>query len=126
MLLFEVLKNLVATDVGRRHPLRVMSRFAYWQVRRRVWPQPFHFQTPTGTRVTVEPRGDFMGVTPLFYLGFPSLQETAFACHTMRPGEVFWDIGANQGFWSLLLAGRGIEAHAFEPAPTTFREQAKQ
>jgi FkbM family methyltransferase len=126
MQLWRVLSNLLHSEVGRRHPVTVISRFAALQLRRRLGGSPFVFETSTGTRALVERHGDFSGVTHLYYIGFPDLQETAFACHALRPGEVFWDIGANQGFWSLLLAGRGVEVHAFEPTPVTFRNQAKQ
>src|SRR5690242_13573920 len=35
----------------------------------------------------------------------------------MRPGSVFWDIGANVGFLALYAAARGdLEVWAFEPA----------
>lgn len=126
MLLQNVLKNLLATDSGRKHPSRVVGRFAYLQLRRRFGPSPFTFTTPTGTCAMVERGGDFSSIAGLYYLDMPDLEETAFACHTLRPHEVFWDIGANLGFWSLLLVGRGSEAHAFEPTPLTFQNQCKQ
>lgn len=124
--LLRVTRNLLKTDVGLRHPLRVMARFGYLQLQRRLNETPFFFSTATGTRAFVDPRGDFSGITSLYYLTLPTLEELVFACHCLRPGEVFWDVGANQGFWSLLLAGRGAEAHAFEPAPVTFANQSRQ
>lgn len=126
MLLYRVLRDLLGTDAGRRHPWRLLGRFGYLQFHRRIGRSTFTFNTSTGTRAMVEPAGDFSAITGLYYMDLPDLQETAFACHTLRPGEVLWDIGANQGFWSLLLAGRGIEAHAFEPTPITFQNQTKQ
>lgn len=36
---------------------------------------------------------------------------------TFQPGEVFWDIGANIGVYSLLAAKRGCRVFAFEPHP---------
>jgi len=124
--LSSVVSNLLKTDAGRRHPLQVLARFGFLQLHKRLVRRPFSFTTPTGTRAFVEPEGDFTGITGLFYLQLPTLNELVFACHCLRPGDVFWDVGANQGFWSLLLAGRGIEAHAFEPAPATFANQCRQ
>lgn len=124
--LLRVLGNILYSDAGRAHPLRSCGRFAFLQLRRRLGPSPFVYRTATGTKALVERQGDFSGVTHLFYVDFPDLQENAFACHALRKEDVFWDVGANQGYWSILLAGRGVEAHAFEPGPTTFRNQAKQ
>lgn len=43
---------------------------------------------------------------------------------TLRPGDIFIDIGANIGYWSafaLSKVGRSGEVHAFEPVPAFFR-----
>lgn len=38
------------------------------------------------------------------------------------PGKVFYDIGANWGYHSLLAAAKGAVVHAFEPMPSTARD----
>lgn len=35
----------------------------------------------------------------------------------LRPGDVFFDVGANIGLHSIIAASCGAEVHAFEPAP---------
>ena len=35
----------------------------------------------------------------------------------LRPGDVFFDVGANIGHHSLVAASRGAQVHAFEPVP---------
>jgi FkbM family methyltransferase len=35
----------------------------------------------------------------------------------LRPGRVFYDLGANVGFYSVMAARRGAIVHAFEPEP---------
>jgi FkbM family methyltransferase len=35
----------------------------------------------------------------------------------LRPGDAFFDVGANIGYHTLLAAGRGAFVHAFEPHP---------
>ena len=44
---------------------------------------------------------------------------------TIKPGDVFFDIGANVGFYSLLARDMGAAVHAFEPTPSTFAVLAK-
>ena len=124
--LVPVLRRLLTTDAGRLHPLQVLARFGFLQARRRMVSTPFVFTTATGTRAFIDSKGDFTGITGLYYMQLPTLNEVVFACHCLRPGDVLWDVGANQGFWSLLLAGREVQAHAFEPAPTAFANQRRQ
>lgn len=42
---------------------------------------------------------------------------------TLRPNDVFWDIGAYVGLWSLLAAkkNRTVQVHSFEPEPECFQ-----
>ncbi|MFC5455676.1 FkbM family methyltransferase [Prosthecobacter fluviatilis] len=43
----------------------------------------------------------------------------------IRPGDVVFDVGANEGYFTLLasdLVGSGGKVHAFEPVPPTFRK----
>jgi FkbM family methyltransferase len=39
---------------------------------------------------------------------------------TFRDGEIFWDIGANVGLYSLYAAFKGHAVLAFEPSPTNY------
>lgn len=39
----------------------------------------------------------------------------------LKPGSVFYDVGANAGFYSLLASKRGARAYAFEPLPENLR-----
>jgi FkbM family methyltransferase len=48
-------------------------------------------------------------------------EEMAFVMHFLRPGELFVDVGANVGAFTVLAAGvAGAEVRAFEPNPGTF------
>lgn len=121
-----VIGYLLRSDSGRRHPGRVLARFAWLQFWRALLRRPFGFTSTTGTRAEVRPRGNFHGLSLLYYFELPDHEENAFACHLLRPGDVFWDVGANLGYWCLLLAGRGVEVHGFEPVPATFAEMSRQ
>lgn len=47
----------------------------------------------------------------------------------LKPGDVFWDVGANEGFFTLLasvLVGEKGKVVAFEPHPRTCQQLAKQ
>ncbi len=53
------------------------------------------------------------------WLGFYEYEKQRLICREVRPDSVFWDVGANVGFYSLLaseLVGSG-KVFAFEPVP---------
>ena len=59
----------------------------------------------------------------LFWLGESDRWDLHHARKRLRPGAVIFDVGANFGYYSVMLASglRGAcEVHAFEPAPETF------
>lgn len=71
-----------------------------------------------GLRLPVQ-RGD-SGLTGNYYLGLQECKDMAFTLHLLRAGDVFVDIGANLGSYTLLAAGVvGARCVAFEPVPST-------
>jgi len=57
------------------------------------------------------------------WLGIYESQKVSLVAKELKPGSVFYDVGANAGFYSL-LAGRIInlgKAYAFEPLPRNVR-----
>lgn len=59
----------------------------------------------------------------IYYLGIWEPQLTSFLCSRLHEGDVFVDVGANIGYFTLLastLVGRTGEVHAIEASPTTF------
>ncbi|MHC4938487.1 MAG: FkbM family methyltransferase [Planctomycetota bacterium] len=40
-----------------------------------------------------------------------------FVATQIRPGDVFWDVGAHFGYYTLVAANAGARVHAFEPDP---------
>lgn len=56
------------------------------------------------------------------------LHETKVLLKVLRPGMVFFDVGAHVGYFSLLashLVGENGQVHSFEPTPRTFRMLAE-
>ena len=46
--------------------------------------------------------------------------ETVAWISSLSAGDVFWDIGANIGLYTVLAGLRGMKVSAFEPSPTNF------
>ena len=65
-------------------------------------------------------RGD-SGLTGNYYLGLQEFKDMAFVLHLLREDDLFVDIGANLGSYSMLAAGSaGAKSLAFEPVPATY------
>jgi FkbM family methyltransferase len=61
------------------------------------------------------------GVTGNIYVGLHEFEDMAFVAHLLRPGDLFADIGANAGSYTVLAAGfAGTGVVAVEPAPDAF------
>lgn len=93
-------------------------RFASLQLRFALGRRQLLVPWLEGLRLPVR-RGDH-GLTGNVYLGLQECKDMAFALHLLRPGDLFLDVGANLGSYTLLAAGvAGAHAVAFEPVPST-------
>ena len=62
------------------------------------------------------------GATAAHALGLAEVPIQRVLAHHLRPGDTFYDLGANVGFFTLMaarLVGPTGRVHAFEPSPTT-------
>lgn len=88
-----------------------------WQFRAKFLDIPIPCFLPYGCLCLAY--GDGMGA--MFFFRRPyEVNEWKFVSKFIKPGYVFFDIGANQGFYTLLatkLVGKGGNVFAFEPLP---------
>jgi FkbM family methyltransferase len=105
--------------LGRLHPLAALKRFARWQT-----ISSFHDETIIdwidGAVLCVK-RG-MTGATGNIYCGLHEFVDMAFLLHLLRTGDLFFDIGANVGSYTI-LASKVCGAHtiAFEPDSAAVR-----
>lgn len=98
-----------------RHPYRSMRLAAFKKglvADSGAWAKTF-----SGVALFV-PLSD-VNAADLYYAGCLRASEgyvTRFLMNTVRPGTVFYDIGANYGYYSVLALSLGAEVHAFEPS----------
>ncbi|MHB8185471.1 MAG: FkbM family methyltransferase [Dermatophilaceae bacterium] len=99
---------------SRRSALAAVARFWYWQVGRRtrggaldvqLRPQRIRFRIPAWSQI-----GGMIVAN-----GSHEVSETPFLARTLNPGNVFYDVGANIGLYTVLAAGAGARVVAFEP-----------
>ena len=58
----------------------------------------------------------------MYYCGILEVPEVLFAWNLLRENDIFFDIGANQGSWGLILCAKGVYCNEFEPSSETFRQ----
>jgi FkbM family methyltransferase len=102
---------------GRR--AETLSRFALWQLRSRTIGGAVPFEFVNGSKLLAAP--GLTGATGNLYVGLHEFEEMAFALHFLRPGDLFADVGANVGSYTILAAaGIGSRVSAFEPGVEAF------
>ncbi|MDB5594714.1 MAG: methyltransferase FkbM family [Hyphomicrobiales bacterium] len=114
-------KQLVAVcrhPLNRGQKLQALGRWARWQVASRVSARPMVVPFVSGTSLYA--RAGETGISGNIYYGLAEYEDMAFALHLLRPGDLFVDVGANAGAYSVLAAGAaGARTIAFEPIAET-------
>ena len=61
------------------------------------------------------------GATGNYYCGLHEFEDMSFLLHYLRPQDLFVDVGANVGSYTILASGHsGCHSISFEPVPNTF------
>jgi FkbM family methyltransferase len=95
----DVLRRAVNRSLdGRRRVVRVLSGIA------------------RGRRLDID-----LGSQKAYWTGRYERQLQRFLRETLRPGDVFYDVGAHQGFFSVCAARLGARVYAFEPVAANLR-----
>lgn len=98
--------------INRARPVATAARVMGWQLRSRLGGlTPVDFAN--GAQLLVSRR--MYGATGNVYCGLHDFEEMGFLMHFLRAGDVFADVGANVGAYSMLAASVGARAVAFEP-----------
>ena len=120
MSLLDTVRFILDHPLNSGNRLGSLWRFASWQIGARLVPGPVAVDFVEGTRLLVS-RGQ-AGATGNIYTGLHELSEMAFVLHMLREGDLFVDVGANVGSYTVLAAGvTGANVVAFEPGAKAYR-----
>lgn len=107
------------------HPLNktrkydALQRFFKWQVSSRFLPWPIIYPITDKARIIV--KKGMAGATGNLYCGLHDYEDMFFLLHFLRSEDLFLDIGANIGSYTVLASGHcQAQTIAFEPAPATY------
>ena len=111
---------IVRHPLGSRHKIRCLRAFFAWQMASRFLGMPAIHRFVNDTRLIVD-KG-MTGATGNLYVGLHEFEDMAFVLHILREDDLFVDIGANIGSYTVLASGAaGARTLAFEPVPDTHR-----
>lgn len=119
MSLISTLKFIIRHPLNRRNKFAAVLRFLKWQISAKFNSFPIVYLFTEKSKLIVE-KG-MAGATGNMYCGLHEFEDMSFLLHFLRPGDLFIDIGANVGSYTILASAHaGAETISFEPVPSTF------
>jgi FkbM family methyltransferase len=117
---WDILRRYLRHPLGRRDRLGTLARIVRWQGGSRLLGASVAMPFVDGTRLLV---GTGMhGATGNIYVGLMEFEDMAFVLHLLCENDMFLDVGANVGVYSILAAGRGARVLSIEPVPATYEQ----
>lgn len=111
------LKFIAQHPLSSQRPLSAFWRYARWQMESRLRDEVI-FDWIEGSKLAA--RNGMTGATGNIYCGLHGFADMAFLLHLLRPGDLFVDVGANVGSYTVLASAVcGARSIAIEPDPGT-------
>lgn len=121
--MLQTLSFITNHPLTRGHPLAALARFARWQVESRT-RRELEFDWIEGAKLVA--RHGMTGATGNIYCGLHEFADMAFVLHFLRPGDLFVDVGANIGSYTVLASAVAVaKSIAVEPDPVTIQALKK-
>jgi len=114
-----LLKFVWYHPLNKKDRLNAIWRVLSWQIVSRITPGPIAIPFVNGTYLLTT-KG-MNGSTGNWYCGLHEYEDMGFVLHVLQPGDLFVDVGANIGSYSILAgACKGVKVIAIEPVPEPF------
>ena len=119
-MLFKILKSIYNHPYNSHNKLDGIMRFIKWQINCRLNPYPIIYQFTQNSKLIIF-KG-LTGATGNLYCGLLEFDDMGFLLHLLRDKDLFIDIGANVGVYTILASSEvGANTIAIEPIPSTFK-----
>lgn len=120
MSVLKILKFITTHPLTRDSKFKSIMRFAKWQIGSRLAPGAIVYEWINGSKFLV--RTGERGLTGNIYAGLHDFPDMAFLLHVLRDDDLFIDVGANVGLYTILACSAiGASGYAFEPVPSTYK-----
>lgn len=100
MSLLNTLKFIANHPLNRKQRLHALLGFLKWQIGSRLVPGQVVYNWVNGARIIVRP-GEH-SLTQNIYCGLMEFSDMAYVLHVLKPEDLFVDIGANVGSYTIL------------------------
>jgi FkbM family methyltransferase len=112
--LIQTLRFIVNHPLNADDRAGAVKRYLRWQLAARLAREPIIVDFVDGAKLVVSPGQT--GATGNVYVGLHELDEMAFVLHALRADDLFVDVGANVGAYTVLAAAAvGATCVSFEP-----------
>jgi len=112
-----IIRFLFCHPITRQSKLKALLRFFVWQIKSRLGDE-FIFPWIGETKLAI--RHGMTGATGNVYVGLHEFSDMLFLLHFLRPNDLFLDVGANIGSYTILASGVcRAQTWAFEPDPVS-------
>jgi FkbM family methyltransferase len=116
---YRMLRFITEHPLNRKRKVASMLRLVSWQLGSRIASGPVTINFVNDAQLLVRP--GMTGATGNIYTGLHEFEDMAFVLHVLRTSDLFVDVGANVGSYTILAsAALGAKTIAFEPIPTTY------
>lgn len=119
ILLARILKHLMDHPLNTSNKAAALTRFLKWQIGSRLVPGDVVYNWINNSKIVANPGES--GVTGNIYCGLHEFSDMAFLLHALRKSDLFVDVGANVGSYTVLASSAiGAKTICFEPVPATY------
>lgn len=116
---FNIVRAIVEAPLNQGHGIRAITKFVRWQVGARVDSRPRVIPWIDESSLLI--RHGQTTLTGNLYSGLMEYEDMAFVLHALRPEDLFVDVGANMGVFTIIASKViGADVVCFEPVPSTF------
>lgn len=119
--MLNALRHVLRHPLNAGAPLAGIGRFVRWQIAIRLLPGAAVAVPFTDRARLLVSRGMY-GATQNVYCGLNDFEDMSFLLHYLRAGDIFLDVGANVGAYTVLASAAAYaRSYAFEPSPAALQ-----
>ena len=119
-IIYQTFRIIYHHPLTRTKRVAAFKRWLRWQFGSRISIGNTVVAFVDETRLLVAP--GMTGATGNIYCGLHECHDMGFVLHFLREADLFLDVGANIGSYTILASGAvGAETISFEPVPSTFQ-----